>query len=131
MKHLLKISEASIIAVHAMLRLNEKKCEALGASKLSKDLKVSYNHLSKVLQKLAAAKLLASQRGPRGGYYLTQKGRDCFFKDLISAIEGETSYSNCLRATFGCSRNSCELRSFLTSLNSAFKDLMKKKVSQL
>ncbi len=131
MKHLLKISEASIIAIHAVRHLNSKNGRAMGASSLSKELKVSYNHLSKVLQKLSAAGILASERGPRGGYYLTQKGQNCLLMDILSAIEGDLNYSNCLRNGFRCRAGSCEIRSFLSSLNSAFNELIKKKVNQL
>lgn len=131
MKTLLKISEASVIAIHAMSHLLSFREEAMGAGRLAKELKISYNHLSKVLQRLAQKKLLATLRGPRGGYYLTEKGKNCLLGDILSAIEGDLNYASCFKYSSGCGKKSCELRSFLSSVNIAFEQLLKKRLKDL
>ncbi len=131
MKTLLKISEASVIAVHAMIYLLRLPKHSAGARELSKKMNISYNHLSKVLQRLVQKQLLATTRGPQGGYYLTKKGKNCFLSDILSAIEGDIFYSDCFYYPNGCGRKNCELRSFLKAINIAFSELLKKRLKDL
>lgn len=131
MKTLLKISEASVIAVHAMIYLFNLPKHSAGAKELSKKINISYNHLSKVLQRLAQKQLLSTTRGPQGGYYLTEKGKNCSLSDILSAIEGEMVYSDCFYYLDGCGRKKCELRNFLRTMNIAFGELLKKKLKDL
>ena len=131
MKTLLKISEASVIAVHAMLYMLNSDNNSASAARLSREIKISYNHLSKVLQRLARKKLLSTVRGPQGGYYLTEKGKNCFFSDILSAIEGDISYGECFYHSSGCGKKKCEMKSFLKNMNITFEQLLKKKLKDL
>ncbi|NLI10725.1 MAG: Rrf2 family transcriptional regulator [Elusimicrobia bacterium] len=129
-KTLIKISEASVIAVHAVLHMINSKEESFAAKKMAEDMKVSYNHLSKVLQRLARKKLLNTLRGPRGGYVLTDKGRNSSLSDILSAVEGETSYASCF-SSGTCKRKNCQLSSFLRTVNFAFEKLLAAKIKDL
>jgi Rrf2 family protein len=130
MKTLLKISEGSIIAIHSIFHLLGKD-SAISAKELARNLDVSYNHLSKVLQKLSKEGFLNTNRGPDGGYYLTEKGKDCTLKDILSAIEGDLNYESCLGDRKICKRKNCELNKFLMSLNFAFDKILRKHLKDL
>ena len=74
MQHALKISEASVIALHAMGYMADKK-EIVSATAISRVLGVSYDHLAKVLQKLTRAGLVSPARGHMGGFTLSAAGK--------------------------------------------------------
>ena len=63
---MIKISEASSLAIHAMVFLAAKPGEKLSTSYIASEIKVSEAHLSKVLQRLNKVGLVVSSRGPSG-----------------------------------------------------------------
>jgi Rrf2 family protein len=60
--------------------------------------------LSKVLQALARAGLITSQRGQSGGFRITQRGRDASMRDVVEAIDGSISLNICLVHGRSCPR---------------------------
>jgi len=60
--------------------------------------------LSKVLQALARAGLINSQRGQSGGFRMTQRGRDASMRDVIEAIDGSICLNVCLVHGRSCPR---------------------------
>ncbi len=60
--------------------------------------------LSKVLQSLARAGLISSQRGQAGGFHITPRGAAASMRDVIEAIDGTICLNVCLRAGRSCSR---------------------------
>ena len=128
MKLLLNISEASILALHAL----ESIAESGGlrrAPEMADELGASYNHLAKVLQRLTKAGLLAPVRGPRGGFGLTERGARATIGDILTAVEGNPGTRDCLLGgAAACPRKRCPFRGFLKDTNSRFETLLKTKV---
>ncbi|HEY1342389.1 MAG TPA: Rrf2 family transcriptional regulator [Bryobacteraceae bacterium] len=60
--------------------------------------------LSKVLQNLTRAGLVASHRGNTGGFELLDTQRRASVLDVVEAIEGPTHLNLCLGADGGCTR---------------------------
>ena len=60
--------------------------------------------LSKVLQALARAGLITSQRGQSGGFRITQRGRVASMRDVIEAIDGSICLNICLVHGRSCPR---------------------------
>ncbi len=60
--------------------------------------------LSKVLQSLTKAQLVASQRGPAGGFQISDRGRHASMRDVIEAIDGPLSLNVCLSDHRSCFR---------------------------
>lgn len=60
--------------------------------------------LSKVLQALSRAKLIASRRGHSGGFEILPKGRRASMRDVIEAIEGPIYLNVCLISERSCGR---------------------------
>jgi Rrf2 family protein len=60
--------------------------------------------LSKVLQSLTRAGLIASHRGNTGGFEMPETHRGVSMLDVIEAIEGPMRLNLCLNADFACPR---------------------------
>ncbi len=59
--------------------------------------------LAKLLQQLTKTDLVASRRGPSGGFELSEKGRSATVMDVVEAIEGPVALNVCLSEA-GCER---------------------------
>jgi Rrf2 family protein len=62
--------------------------------------------LSKVLQALCRAGLIASRRGQTGGFELLPTGRKATIRSVIEAVEGPICLNLCLSAGPSCKRKS-------------------------
>jgi Rrf2 family protein len=67
---------------------------------------VPESFLSKLLQRLVGAGLVASARGSGGGYELAGPRRNVSLLDILEAIEGETRLNICLADGLSCDRKS-------------------------
>lgn len=130
MKGILKISDATAIAIHTVIILAANHEKQFSNKEISTMLSVSENHLAKIMQRLAKAGLVESIRGPRGGFVISQKGSNCALLDVYEAIEGPLELSNCMLSKPFCNNN-CLLGDFLVSINHQFKDYFSKtKISE-
>ena len=62
--------------------------------------------LSKVLQALCRAGLIASRRGQTGGFELLPTGRKATIRSVIEAVEGPINLNLCLASGASCKRKS-------------------------
>ena len=130
MQSILKISEGASIALHTADYLACR--EGLSsAARIAEDLEISYNHLSKVLQQLTKAGLIAPARGPKGGFALSAAGKRARVRDFIGAIDGPPSPQACMMKTKICRGRGCMLGSFLEETNARFEAVLNKKISEL
>ena len=60
--------------------------------------------LSKVLQSLARAGLITSQRGQTGGFHITPRGAAASMREVIEAIDGAIYLNVCLMGGRTCAR---------------------------
>ncbi|NLH39866.1 MAG: Rrf2 family transcriptional regulator [Elusimicrobia bacterium] len=128
MQSLIKISDAAVIAVHAIDYMIKKNDSVYIASNLARELQVSYNHLSKILQLLVKHGYLQTMRGPSGGYVITRKGENARIKDIIALIDGDVEKNVCFMNTKICSRHSCVLKDFLQRTLDDFKKTVNTKI---
>jgi len=94
---------------------------------------ISEKYLSLIVIPLRAAGLIKSQRGARGGYFLTKDPCEISLKDIIEAIEGEISLVNCIKQPSACVRsNICPTRDIWNTLESKINETLNDiKLSQL
>ena len=71
---------------------------------LAGEAEVSPAFLSKVLQRLVRAGLVASRRGKRGGFELLERGRQASLMDILAALDGVPELNACLLEG-GCHRS--------------------------
>ncbi len=95
MSDFLNISEAASIAMHSMAFIASKE-GVVTVPDISSGLKVSENHLSKVMQRLTKNGLVKSVRGPRCGYMVARPIDEISLIEVYEAIEGAIDSGDCL-----------------------------------
>jgi len=116
MATILKISEATTLAIHAMIYIAAYPKQPISTAKIAKRFNVSAAHLSKVMQRLTHIGLLKSQRGPRGGFILTKPAEEINLLEIYEAIEGKLPSSTCLLETPACSSKICIISKLLKNI---------------
>lgn len=97
----------------------------LSARALAKDNHVSYAHACKLLQKLAAAGLVTSTMGPKGGFVLAHKPETITFGQVIEAVQGPVSVIRCLMGNFNCPmKGDCPVSSKLGVMQQQITDFL-------
>lgn len=98
MRNILRITDAAVLAIHALAALgNHGHPRApVSSSRLATAMKVSEAHLSKVLQRLSRAGMVKSVRGPRGGFTLDHDPTELTVLQVIEAIDGPLGDDSCL-----------------------------------
>ena len=129
MKTILKISEAAVIALHAVDLMSREPGKVHSAACIAGELGVPYNHLSKILQRLTKAGFAVPLRGPRGGFSLAGKTGSSTLRDVIEAIEGPLTFSDCLMGGRVCGRKNCSFNRLLAETNSRFEKMLAQKIA--
>jgi Rrf2 family protein len=114
----LKISDAANLALHAMLILaGQPAGDQLSVAEMARRLRVSDNHLAKVMQRLAKVGLVKSRRGPGGGFALKKAPGRIRMLDVYTAIEGPLPGARCLLNEPVCDGSCCLLGNLLGELH--------------
>ena len=108
MADLLKMSEATALALHTMVIIGEQEAP-ISASPMAKRLCASEAHIFKVLHQLVRAGLLRSKRGPHGGYELARSADEITLMEVYEVFEGPMRKDGCLFGQSTCSRLTCIL----------------------
>jgi Rrf2 family protein len=89
------LSRTCEYAIQAVVYL-AKNPERVLIRKMSKDLKIPHHFLGKIMQTLAKAGVLISQKGPKGGFALSKPPSKITMMDVVSAIDGTDSFNRCI-----------------------------------
>jgi len=101
----MQLTRAADYGVRVMMDLaNAAPGTRASLTHLADSAEVSPAFLSKVLQRLVRAGLVASRRGKRGGFELVERGRDASLMDILAALDGVPSLNVCLLEG-GCHRS--------------------------
>ena len=118
MPGVLKISEATSLALHAMAYLAVNGGgRSVSAREISGAFSVSEAHLSKVFQRLARVGLVETQRGPGGGMRMARDPEDITLLEIYEAIEGPLSKNTCLLGRPACGDGGCVLGDLVEKVN--------------
>jgi Rrf2 family transcriptional regulator, iron-sulfur cluster assembly transcription factor len=92
------LSNTSKYALRGLIYLSKysKDDNRIGIKKISEDLKISSPFLGKILQNLVKQKLLVSTKGPNGGFSLSKKPEEISLWDIVTMVDGEEFFTNCL-----------------------------------
>ncbi len=98
------LSNASKYAVRAVLFLAMKSNEdtKFGAVQISRDLNVPQAFIAKLLQQMARENIISSTKGPKGGFYFTEKNGKRNVCDIIELIDGEGVFTRCFMGLPNC-----------------------------
>jgi len=99
------LSKSCEYALKSILYITKhsQNLERVGAKNISDDLGIPYHFAAKLLQILAKADIISSQKGPNGGFYLTAENLKHSLADVVRAIDGNGIFVNCILGLKTCS----------------------------
>lgn len=98
------LSNTCKYALRALIYLGKFSTDdkRIGIKRISEDLQLSSPFLGKILQNLVKQKLLVSTKGPNGGFSLARKAGDISLWEIVTKVDGEEFFTNCLISLEPC-----------------------------
>ncbi len=94
MSNIVHLSEAASIGLHALIII--AKADGMVNVQTIADLTgSSRHHIAKVMQRLTRENLIASSRGPSGGFELLRAPEEITLLEIFEAIEGKMTIPRC------------------------------------
>ena len=98
------MSKTAVHALKAVVALAELSNNGFeGASSLAERIGAPQNYLGKLLQALARAGVLQSQKGSRGGFQLARSPESISLFDIVEPIDHVSRWAGCLMGQAKCS----------------------------
>ena len=116
MANIVKISDATALALHSMVHLAVEPDRQSTTAAIAELFGASRHHLAKVHQRLTRAGLIESQRGPAGGVGLAKRPEDITLLEIYEIMEGAMPCKPCLFGHKECPRKGCVLNELLPGL---------------
>jgi Fe-S cluster assembly protein SufB len=110
---MIKISKLADYATVILSWLAKHPKQAASTNQIAEGTRLPVPTVRKVLKILNEARLVTSARGTQGGYALSREPKDIRIADIVYAIDGEVSMTECSRESVhsNCSRHQfCGLR---------------------
>ncbi|MEA2069204.1 MAG: Rrf2 family transcriptional regulator [Verrucomicrobiota bacterium] len=126
MADILKISDATALALHSMVHLAIDPGGLSTTAEIAELFEASRHHLAKVHQRLTKAGLIRSNRGPAGGVTLAKKPSKITLLEIYEVMEGSMLCNPCLFGKDTCPRNDCVLGALLPGLARQVRDYFEK-----
>ena len=97
-------SNSAKYAINAVLYLaiNAKGSEKILAREISDSISVPKAYIAKLLQELVRHDIISSERGPKGGFYLTEANRKVPMIKIVEMIDGEDLFKSCVLGLAHC-----------------------------
>lgn len=106
------LSNQSKYAIRSVLYLAiyADKANKIGSLEVGEKTNIPKPFLAKILQKLSREKLIVSAKGPKGGFYLTEKELGNSLLDIIECVDGLEAFNTCFIGLPRCSdSNPCAI----------------------
>lgn len=101
----MRISRTARYAIRAVVQLARTGGDRVPAERLSRELDLPENYLSKTLHALAGEGVLDATRGPGGGYRLAVPPRDLPLLRIVEAFETLDANEECVLGRPECSES--------------------------
>jgi len=120
------------IGLQAVLFLStENANELFNAEQVSKKVKQPKEFVSKVLQTLTYAGIVASKKGKNGGFSLAKPAKKIRLIDIVKAIDGLSVFENCILGFPGCSdSNPCPVHETWGKIRDEAYEMLKRETLQ-
>ena len=125
MANIVHLSEAVLIAVHAMAVVAGNSGKPVTTGEIARCIHASENHIAKVMQRLVRGGVLDSRRGPAGGFTLEKKPAEITVFDIFRVMEGEERNSGCPFHHRQCVFSGCVFGSVLDRIEENFREYLK------
>jgi len=111
------LTKESDYAVRALIAIAEMGRRGATAAQVAEQEGIPWLFLRRLLQRLAGAGILSSQKGRAGGFFLARRAREITLADVIRVFQGEVELSECLvRGEPCCNRPTCPVRKRLKAI---------------
>ncbi len=98
---------------------------SMSARELSERSGIPLPMVSKILKLLARGGVLSSQRGPKGGYALTRRPDRISVADVVTALEGPLSITECIEHPGDCRQEAtCGVRGNWAVINTVLQEAL-------
>ena len=122
---MLRISKLTDYGTVVLAHLAENPSTVCSAADVSSATGIAPPTVSKLLKSLARAKLVISTRGANGGYQLTRDPKDVSAADVIDALEGPVSITECSASDSHCDfEHVCSVGSAWKRINLAIRQAL-------
>ncbi len=91
---LTKTSEYAIRSL-MYIALHAAEDRKVGIKEVAKELDLPMHFIGKILQDLVRKGLIASVKGPNGGFYLSQPASEITIMDVVRVIDGVEGFKRC------------------------------------
>lgn len=120
------LTRTGLHAVRAMVALAQLPEGAYaGAARIAREIGAPPNYLGKLLQTLARAGLVQSQKGLGGGFCLARDPRHISLFDVIEPLEHVSRWTGCILGRPGCSDQApCAVHDRWKKVRNAYLDLL-------
>jgi len=126
MDSVLKISEGSNLVIHALsYLLAAEDGNPVTVATMATDLRVSRDHLGKVMQRLVKQGLVASRRGPRGGFTIACVPDEVTLLQVVEIIDGPMNAPSCLLGKPVCQGGACVMSGLAHKVHTQVIDVLK------
>ena len=107
---MIKLTKTTDFSLRILVYLAEQK-QSITNRQLASDLHIPYPHLAKLIQTLAKANMVVTQKGRGGGVRLLKNPKDISLYQVISLHDGSPQLVECLQAQSLCHLTpSCKLK---------------------
>jgi Rrf2 family protein len=111
------ITRESDYGIAALVSLAGRRGAKASAAELAKELRIPGAFLRRILQRLGRSGIIRSTKGVGGGFELAMKPENILVSDIVTALQGPISISDCdLRAGICAMRGRCMLRRKLKAM---------------
>ena len=119
---IMRLTSFTDYGLRMLMRMASAPEQPLSTAALAEELALSRNHLSKIMQRLAGAGLIATRRGGGGGAVLARPADEIRLGEVVRLLEAGHPLVECLRSDGGaCSLDGrCRLKGRLRSAEAAF-----------
>lgn len=118
----MRLTSFTDFALRALMRLAGDPDRTFTTDEIAREFGISRNHLAKVVQELALAGYIVTQRGAGGGFRLARAAASITIGDVVRALEVRHPIVECFREDGGnCVLTpQCRLRGRLAAAREAF-----------
>lgn len=120
----MRLTSFTDFGLRALMRLAAEPGRVFTTEEIAGELKISRNHLMKVIQALAGAGILSTHRGAGGGFRLAQPPENIRLGAVVRLLESRQALVECFRADGGTCvlTPGCRLKGRLAAAREAFLD---------
>lgn len=122
------LSSSSQYAVRAVLFLAMKTDDStkLKVVDIASSLEIPKHFLAKLLQQLTRNNIVSSMKGRNGGFFLSEENRRISLLEVIEAIDGPMTLTECILGLKNCSdKHPCPYHSRVSDFRSDFYNQLK------